>query len=239
MSTTAQIATLAHGFTMAEIDKMAWKVTQIHPSRMVSFDEVAAIAWHGIVVALYEAETPPKRYDLVAAGLSAVHHEHQRMTQMYGISSRGGAAPNFVRYWSDRNGGGDFTDRIAERLALPAVLGELTPMGYEAISTLAAFDGDMHAAAAAIGVGYTTFESRIVRARRQLEALWFEHETPRSRAPGGKDKCVNGHSRAEHGHRDKRGSWVCRPCHKSAKRRFLARERDNRDGVVSELTENS
>lgn len=227
MTTVAQTATLAWGYTMAEVDSMAWQAVRIHPSQIISTDDAAAAAWHGIVEALYaQADEAPRRYDLVAAGLAALHHEHQRTMQMHGISSRGGQARNFVKYWNDRNVGADFTERIAEKLALPAVLGELTPLLYETISTLAAFDGDKQATAQALGVNRLTLENRITRARRQLLALWFDHETPRARGRGDTDKCINGHSRAEHGFRRKNGDMACRTCQVAAQRRFRTRARN-------------
>lgn len=230
MSLVSETATLAYGYTMADVEGMAWSATRLRPHRLIDSEEAYALAWHGVVEALYTADAEPKRYQLVGAGVDALTREVNLLRSYHGLGQRqhaGDIAPGFIKYWVRRDKDDDFTERIVERLALPAILGTLTPQQYQAISTLAAFDGDMHAAAAAIGVTYSAFESRVVHARRRLEAAWFDHETPRSKRIT-EGMCRNGHSRAEHSDRDSYGRWRCKTCQKSAARRGGRRYRERK-----------
>lgn len=231
MSIVSETATLAYGYTMADINGMALHAGRVHRSGLVDEDERLAVAWHGIVVALYEARTEPTRYELVGAGVHALSREADRLRSHYGLQYRGyeGTGPNFNKYWGVRHHDNDdgFTERIVERLALPTVLAILTPKQYEVISTLAAFDGDIHAASIALGVTESALEQRAGRARRRIAAAWFGDETPRrtSRVDG---MCLNGHSRTEHATQDPNGQWRCRTCQKGNSRRWARRHRERK-----------
>lgn len=239
MSVLSETATLAHGYTMADLESIARHATRIRANRMIDPEEALAVAWHGAVVALYKAEVEPARHDLVEAGLEALSFELGRLRSHYGMQYANGerlqfgGGANFKKYWAARPDTDDrFTERIAERLALPAVLSVLTSRQYEAIATLAAFDNDMHAAAEADGSTYQAFRKNVLQARRRLQAVWFEHETPR-RMSGTDEKCRNGHSRSEHGYRNPAGKLVCGVCLKSGNRRSVRRWQERQKDIAA------
>ena len=229
----AQTATLAWGYTMADIENMAWYVTRIRSTNLVDPEEAIAVAWHGIVECLYTAVEPPARYDLIDAGQAALRAERNARVQHYGLGTgkyrENAHGPRFATYWRTHHDvGDDFTDRVAERLALPTVLAVLSPKEYEAISTMAAFDNDAEAAAAALGMKLGSFRDNLYRGRKRILAVWFEHETPRSKKadPG---KCRNGHTREGNTFVGSDGKRRCKVCHvssgKRASRRYEERQR--------------
>lgn len=229
MSEVAEIATLAYGYTMADVERIARLAVRLRGNRLLDTDEAQYIAWHGVIVALYEAIEPPPRRDLIAAGSQALSSEIKKIASFEGFTPDGGLAPRFQVYWSVRHGlEDDFTERIAERLSLPAALSTLTGGEYEALTTLAAFDGDMGATARALDIERGALTARLVKARRKIKAVWFEHETPRAWKSMDPDKCRNGHSRAEHGYRDDLGRWVCDICRRSINRRADRRSKARR-----------
>lgn len=232
MTTVGETATLAWGYTMAEIDGMAHLAARARASGLIDDEEAIAVAWHAIVVALYEADEEPSRYEVVRAGMHALRQEKDKLRSFYGIGSypKGGGEragmPKFHTYWGVRLDGDDgFSERIVERLALPAVLSVLTPKQYEAISTLAAFNGDRHEAAAALGLTVDGLDSRLRFARRILLALWLEGETPRRKKPV-EGMCRAGHPRAEHSVRDSYNRWKCVTCQRGYSRRATRRYRE-------------
>ncbi|WP_323792425.1 hypothetical protein, partial [Nocardioides sp.] len=67
MSDVAQIATLAHGYTMDHIDRLAWSAARKYPT--LDPEDAYSAAWHAMVELLYsiDAASPPTRFDLSAA----------------------------------------------------------------------------------------------------------------------------------------------------------------------------
>lgn len=225
MSTVAETATLAHGYTMAEINRIAGVVvSKDHYSRPLDYDDRIACAWHAVVEALYTAERPPVFGELYVAGLQALSAEMSKYRQLHGVAKEG-LAPRFQVYWRpthvERTDG--FSDRLVEKMALHDVLGLLTDRQYEAVSTLAAFDNDRRAAADALGIKYDAFNMRINDARKRINAVWYDGETPPKRRSSSDDACAAGHNRAEHGLK-REGKWVCRKCDSARRRRIAARD---------------
>lgn len=256
MATVTEIATLAHGYTMAEIDRMAGLAVTNTVAKVshLDWDDRRANGWHAIVELLYSTSDKPAARDLIAAGERAILRANEAERRHHGLSKRnpGQLAPRYLMFWSvdqpsDRpprmiraNGphvDTDFTDRIVERMALPTALGELTDVQYEALAALAAHD-NRELAAAALGVSVVTFNRRLKSARRRFMAEWFAPETPRTHTrsedaradPAG--TCKNGHSRIEWGTRTSAGRLRCRLCQRNVARRQRARKR----GVLDEAS---
>lgn len=185
----------------------------MRPLSAISFDERYELAWMAVVEHLYTTEEPPRRYDLVNAGLDGIRDGLNAQLSSHGINNNTyEPAPHFLRYWSAHVGThDDFADHLVETLALPQVLACLTPRQYEAIAALAAH-GTQRAAAQSLGIKPATLSARIARARQRIADLWHEHETPvYTVRKGDAERCHAGHSRAEYGSPD-----GCRACKRTS-----------------------
>lgn len=223
MTTVAEIATLAHGYTMAHVENIAWSAA--HRERWLDPEEAHDAAWHAVVLRLYDtSEPPPTRLDLYTAALRATQTATRAHLRHHGYNpNTGEERPAFGRYWLPISGPkSDFTDAICERLALPQVLSVLTPLQYEALATLAVHETQADAAAA-LGVSADAFYNRIKHARARARAAWFDAESAPSRKiqrADGTEQCRSGHPRAEHGKKLKNGDWQCLACRRSSSRRY-------------------
>jgi len=229
MSTVAETATLAWGYTMADIERLANRAVGRHGlSHRMDYSDRHDVAWHAIVEELYTTPELPAPYRLITAGLRALDREISDYRHHHGIITDG-FAPKYERYWRPvthpQTDG--FTDRLIEVLALPAALSVLSPEQYEAIVTLAAFDNAMQDAADAVGMKYHGFYYRVQAARAKIKEVWFEEETPVGSKPTAPHSdagtCRSGHPRAEHGRQLPSGIWECRTCKNAAARRRRAR----------------
>ncbi|GAB7003911.1 hypothetical protein JCM18899A_13830 [Nocardioides sp. AN3] len=223
MSIVAETATVAHGYTMAEIDSITQQAIYGYKWTWTVLDASDRwdCAWHAIVELLYSTTEKPTRWSLVNAAQKAITAEVNAYFRHHGIS-KDEEAPNHGKFWRPIVGPRpDFTDGLAERLALPQVLGQLTDLQYEAIATLA-IHGTIKNAAAASGVPYAIFIQRVKAARRVALEAWFAPETPVRRGKGNADQCRYGHARAEHGYITPAGIWRCRVCSRNAARRRAA-----------------
>lgn len=233
MSFVAETATLTHGWTMERVDRVAGKCASLRHSNWLDREQRKDVAWHAIVEVLYACgcgRDPdhcthpggPTIGDLVAAGCRAIADAMHDEYHHHGYNPRThDRAPSFGIYWSVTGNHEDFTDRIVERLALPAMLGILTPGEYEAILTLAAH-GSQAAAADAVGIKRPAFSARIVTARRRAAEVWFAPETPRDVSkrkltPDG--TCTFGHALSEFGVVEKSGRLRCSECRRRAGRK--------------------
>lgn len=218
MSTLAQTAELVWGYTMADVDNLAWGAIKRNPrAAFIDTEERYAAAWHAIVVALYDNDDSPTFHELLMAGLRALDEMRKEEAHHHGraAGTHNGEAPNFVTYWRAQEQPSDgFSDHLTEVLALPAVLGVLTPEQYEAITTLAMYDNDITAAANALGLTYGRFYKRVHAARRKIKEAWFGDETPIQRGNPA-DTCRSGHPRARFGEQLTNGTWRCRKCRSS------------------------
>lgn len=228
MSTlVAQTAEVRWGYTMDDIDRLARRVyNRTRSNYLFDQSDRYSAAWFGIVESLFESVEQPTPWNLIEAGTKRVTEESNLNRNFYGYRADmpDKQAPRFVTYWR-RGGQSDFTDRIAEREALPKVLAVLNTTLYEAIITLAAF-GNMKEAARALGISDKAFEHRIKRARTALIEAWFAPEHPPVKGNGYGDTCRAGHSRAEHSFKNARGQNVCRLCDRAARRRSYYRLKD-------------
>lgn len=226
-ATLGEIATLAHDFTMADIERASRiSAYRARTGTFLTWGERYDIAWMAIVEEIYTAQEKP---DLVEVGMSAVGAESKAHLRHHGVVGLTGAnefTPRFRAYWHHVAAETDFTDGIVDRLALAQVLGVLTPKEYEAIAALAAL-GSSVAAAKALGLSRPAFKERLRRARAKIFALWYAPETPRDLGrykltPDG--QCTYGHDLTEHGVIYD-GRLRCRRCKRNDARRKLARNR--------------
>lgn len=226
MTTIAQTATLAHGYTMADIDRIAAVAVRKdwYSKGLMTHDERIECAWDAVVATLYAAEEWPPFFQLLTAGVRALSSEAVATRKFYGMTKEG-LAPRHIAYWLPihRTPTDGFSDHLVEKMALREVLGVLTDLQYEAIATLAAFDNRADLAADSLGVKRSTFQMRVHDARKRINAVWYDGETPpKGRAAHGADKCRAGHSRAEYGVQ-RQGKWTCRACNRTARRRKAAK----------------
>ncbi|GEP40615.1 hypothetical protein NPS01_42780 [Nocardioides psychrotolerans] len=233
MTTTsvASIATLVHGFTLAQINEAAWAAARMKGKAQVldprdSYDN----AWHAIVELLYSQDEPPTYFDLVNVGKLAIQRAINDEYHHGGIDNKTGlAGPNIGKYWASvvapREG---FADRLIDRLAIPHILGSLTELEYEVLGATIHHDTQRDIAAT-LGISRESVQKNIASARARFIAAWFAPESPpapRARRTTSDDECSAGHSRGEHGFRRADGRrWGCRVCQRNAQRRYRARGR--------------
>jgi hypothetical protein len=172
---------LRHGYTLADIHRIAGKATRTEWSQSASnYADRLDTAWHGVVEHLYTADDPPAERDLVWAGRSALQKETQKELSARGISRHYDytEARNFGRYWDwfGRNIP-SHEDRVIERAALGQIWPHLRPVDQEALLALAAHD-HYDTAAAALGKKYNSFAIAVRRARLRFLELWHEGEEP-------------------------------------------------------------
>lgn len=222
---TGDVATLAHGYTMAQIDSMAFKAAVRSRSSVMDFDEKKEFAWGAIVEMLYAADEPPLEWELRLHGSDAIDSECRQILRSHGV--RAGEAgigendekPRFLQYWLPVAGPRhDFTEGLAERLALPQILAKLTDREYETISALAAH-GNHKDAAESLGLTTANFSRRYYIARDRLWRFWFDWETPPPKTRTTADTCKYGHPKSEYGFVNNHGTVACRKCQRAAGRR--------------------
>jgi len=150
--------------------------------------ERTALAWEGIVTALYGATTRPTSAMLMQAGTRAVLAWSSATQRSHGVRwhhpwAGPGSSPRFAKYWWHPVTPSP-EEEIVEKLALVQVWPTLTPLQQESLVALAVH-GTYIDAAAAVGVGYFTFYGRVREARRRFFKSWYQHQTPA--APPGYD----------------------------------------------------
>jgi hypothetical protein len=232
MSILTETAEVAWGYTMADIDRLAQAAERLarrFGSYALNQTDREETAWHGVAKALFTLNSPTDA-DLIHAGAQAVRDDAAAYLRLYGVARDGGRGPHFALYWlPPRKSLADdgFSDHFCELASLPSALATLTPTEYEALITLAAFDGDTDMAARALGVNVPALHARVNRARKRFKAAWFDGETPPAER-GTSDACRAGHLRAEHGFKNKAGTWCCRPCLRKSQREFARKKREER-----------
>lgn len=232
-----ETATLAHGYTMADIERYARFAWRNRGHANMDARDGLECAWFAIVELIYTSAQRPQSYELINAGNNAIRNMISDEMRHHGRSTRPevGITPAFRRYWNSTVSTEDgFTERLVERLALRQVLAELTPVQYEVLVAIATHDTPRDAASH-LNMDINRLRYHLAEARKQISELWMHPETPRSMRRPRRDKdtvCRYGHARAEHSYKSKRGLWVCRLCARNASRR-------RRSGVVQsrELTE--
>ena len=232
MSVLSRTAVVAHDYTLADIDSIAWAaVYRMENVQFMDLRDRHEAAWHQIAIELCTSVERPSNFDLYFAARRGVLRAADDENRHHGTPKAGpnrgkrNESPAFERYWRPVKDSHDgFTEPLVERLALPDALGVLTPLEYQAIITLAACDNSVTEAAAVLGIGYDTYYSRVQKARKRFKAAWYGEETPPS---VGKptDRCRSGHNRKEHGKQLPDGRWECQTCKRQAAARRRARSR--------------
>lgn len=224
MSDLTEAIDIAWGYSMADIERIAWSALRRSVRSMgCDLEDRYETAWGTIVELLFKSSEAPAFHELYKAALVGLSELARERQHLWGTDTRtgDGAAPRFSTYWlppRHQRGNDGFSDHLVEVMSLPTVLGVLSDAEYEAMITLAAYDGDQRRAAEALGLSYSTFYHRIEYGRRKVKAAWFDHETPPSTANRA-DACRVGHLRSEHGKR-RGNTWVCRKCQNIADRRY-------------------
>lgn len=240
MSEVAEIATVAHGYTMADINRIARIAVSKHRfSQSLNWDDRIESAWHGIVEELCSRADPPSFTELMHKGIDQISRDQDRRHQFLGRPDADGqSSPNFTRYWGERPSAlrplskkrlsfdDGFSERLCENMSLKHVLSVLTPAQYEALVTLAVFNNDRIRAAESLGLSIKAFGSRLYTGREAIKKVWFEDETPPKREAG--VTCRSGHLRSEHGlYREKYAQWTCLECKRAAARKRDRRKRES------------
>lgn len=170
---TAADVEVAHGYTMADLHRIARTGITAAFSRGGDGEERYRAAWDGVVDALCAAgaEAPTER-ELVYAAANAVDARNQTDEKHRPDGANG------IAYWDALARPTPGHERIVvERVALGQILPRLGDTDRQALAALAAC-GTYSRAAAALGIPYFTFMTRIRRARTKFLAAWHEGETP-------------------------------------------------------------
>lgn len=242
--TYADRVEIRHGYTLADLDRIANSAVTADRSYCSDVAYRRDLAWSAVAEALCEAAEPPPSQDLVRAGWQAIYRDVRAADRMRGRRDLAWDAaephrPRFAAYWLACRVVPSPETRVVERIAIGQAMAVLTPAAREAVIALAVH-GDYLAAADACGLAYSAFTARLSGARRAVDAVWFEHETPRRRRPDRRAgsrtatpalTCRSGHAWADHGRisqgmrngRTYRRRW-CRACERArgARRRQLS-----------------
>jgi hypothetical protein len=174
---------LPHGYTLADLHRLARMSAAANRTMAADHRDLLDTAWSAIAEAIYAAETWPSEHDLLRIGKGAIWATTKDHRTTYGFRDREwdaglGSAPRFAAYWLGATVTPGPEDRVVERYALPPILAALGEPYRDAITALAAHDGDRDRAAAALGINLKAFNFRIRTARAHCLRLWLQGETP-------------------------------------------------------------
>jgi len=211
------------------IDRLAGVCAKRSFSRTLPLPERHDAARGAIVLALAEAAGTLTVSDLIAAGTQGIDAETTQWRRDNGLSAPLGWATYWLEPQTSRTPDGE----VPPRLALREVFEALPDRHQESLLVLAVH-GDPQAAAAHLGVSYSTMQQRIRVARIAALALWFDWESSprpsfdrRSSKPLA-ETCGRGHEftpentrwrKATSGRGRKR---ACRACDREAEKRRAA-----------------
>jgi len=177
---------LRHGYTLADLQRVARAATLGTRSMLGDFADRYAEAYGAMVEYLYSTDEPMPEVMLYRAAQDGLHAQAAKDRSYRGIARHEGGgtsepctAPRFAIYWSDLHRSTPSPeDRIVERLALQQILPTLAPRQRQAVGALAAF-GDYRSAAAALGgIADTAYRQALASGRKRFMALWHEGESP-------------------------------------------------------------
>ncbi|MEV5819255.1 hypothetical protein AB0L22_08780 [Micromonospora haikouensis] len=198
--------TLAHGYTLADLHRLARQSAGTNRSMAADHRDLLDTAWSAIAEAIYTAEHWPSEHALLTAGRAAIWRIANSHRTTYGYRNREwdadlASAPRFCAYWLGARVTASPEESIVERVALPAVMAALGEPYRAAIVALATHQGtadaralsgedcghcggpwadhtDRDAATCSLGLTRAAFNRRLQVARRTCLQLWLEHETP-------------------------------------------------------------
>lgn len=192
---------VGHGYTVAELDRVARKAALVSRWRFPLFAERLDLARFAIAEHLLTTQEPPEFWSLVNLGEQAITAHVEREGRYKGVYvadssfAMGTAMPRYWRYWSSASQPTRSPEnRIVDVLALQQIWRRLTRSHQTVLVALATY-GDYQEAAAALGKPYHSFVSTISTARQQFLRLWHQHETPS--VVWGRDDGRRNRSRAE------------------------------------------
>lgn len=171
---------LAHGYTLADLHDIARHAIATDWSHHATdYPTRYDIAWSGVAEALYAADTPPTRRDLLHHARYTLHADVQADLKHRGLSHHtyGETALNAVRYWMLSQVVHSHEDTVVDRQALAEIWPCLRDVDRQALLALAVHD-DYAQAADALGMKYYTFTAAVRRARLRFLRLWHDGETP-------------------------------------------------------------
>lgn len=181
---------LRWGYTVDDLHRQTMRAVHTAWSQAADFSDRLSAAWSAIAEHLYSTETQPSADELMLAGRRAVDEEIHAYWTTHGVDRRNPwqgeeARWNFQRFWwsSPR----EFEDNLVDKLSLNEIWPQLTDGHREALIALAVSD-DYSLAAERVGIAYSSYRSRISKARERFFRLWHDGETP-SR-PWGTDRRV-------------------------------------------------
>lgn len=236
---------VAHGFTMADLHKMAAAACRADRSLASDAHTRYSVAWSAIATALCEAQDPPQRNELVQVGWQAIYNEVREMRHTFGFRDKEGtngvaSSPRFVQYWTQPPSQPD--GAIIERLAVGQILATLTESERAAVIALAVHD-DYALGAQALGVKDGAFRARLIAARRRFRGHWFAPETAPpikgtdrrigSRTTPLATHCLNGHPMTGDNVRERPGrkpghrkGRTCRTCEAASGKASKQRQKE-------------
>lgn len=184
MNTAPTNASLWHGYSLADIDRLARIAAHgARGGRILDPVDAYQTAWSHIAEALCTAEQAPTAKELLAVGYTAVNLAGQDHRHTWGMNRTWGSAEGdmraFMRYWElGRRCTGSPEDAVVDRTALQQIWPRLSLTHQQVLYAQAIHDGDAYAAAASLGKNVGTFRSHLKSARACYRGLWHEHETP-------------------------------------------------------------
>jgi hypothetical protein len=171
---------LRHGYTLRDVYQLTRAAVLADRSGAMPYRDRWDTAWSAVVTALYEADEPPQRSALIRQGWYAIYAEVRDGRRHAGYRDREfdaghASAPGFVQFWTNPHS--DFCDELVDGMAVTQIVATLKPHLADAVTALAVCD-DYAAAAAALGLRYSTLTVRLSEARRTFLRLWHEGERP-------------------------------------------------------------
>lgn len=171
---------VGHGYTLADLDRIAVRAAAGHWSRSGSHSGRLAAAWSAAAEALCTTGCQPSLQDLYRAARDGIMRHVAEGRQFYGLSKGSGYTATtaaFEGYWYQPPLTG-WEDAIVDRIALGQIWAAISPAHRRALSALADSGGDYRAAADSLGTTYATYRTRLGRARQAFRELWHEGEEP-------------------------------------------------------------
>lgn len=170
-----------HGYTMADIHRIAQLAANTSWSRGGDYLDRFEAAWHAIVEELLTADSLPDRHALVTVGQVATRDDVRAEMRHRGAnaddrSSGYGVGKNFNRYWWQRHTVSPEA-QIVDQVALRQIWPRLTPLQRRDL-LLYATTGNLGTAAKAAGMQRQAYVLALNRARRAFRRLWHEGEPP-------------------------------------------------------------
>lgn len=174
---------IRHGYTLADLDRMARAAVQMAWPRAMDYRERYETAWSAIAEHLCATDEEPVERDLKLVGCNAVNRLAQDHGRHWGLDrNNAGAgfesARNFLRYWElSRRATGSPENGVVERLALAQIWPHLSDTHRMVLAAMAVH-ADNVIAAESVGKTYATFNTHLMSARRRFLTHWHQGETP-------------------------------------------------------------